>query len=221
MPSASRTAGSDAMGLLYSRRFRCQCLSRIISSKTADFAAKRRMGGMFLSRSNIPAAEADRAAAKERPAERGLAAGDGTGHADDVARARRNGQPRKNRFLIIIGIAIRIIIGAAIAGVLIGKRQRFDRRVRALRDSKLFERLRPFHHRTDPLPRNFGLPHGVEALGRLGGLDRRFRKAGQKRRERRDVKKMREEGWRNRPFMPCVQTQNDDTPKRTAIVRIA
>ena len=32
---------------------------------------------------------------------------------------------------------------------------------------------------------------------------------------------MREEGWENRPFLPCVQTQNDDTPKRAAIVRIA
>ena len=122
--------------------------------------------------------------------------------------------PEKNHFLIIFGIAIRIIVGVAIAGVLIGKRHFFDRHVRALRDSKLFERLRPFHHRADPLPRNFGLPHGVEELGRLGGLDRQFRKAGQKRRERRDVKRCgRRDGEtvRSRPVF-----QRKTTTRRSA-----
>ena len=107
--------------------------------------------------------------AEEHAPERGLAAGDGTGNADDIAGTRRERQAGKDRLFAV------------------SKGEIFERHTGRSRDGKLFRNLRFLHQRPDALPRYLRLLHGVEELCGLGGFDRELRKAGEERGERRDI----------------------------------
>ena len=127
---------------------------------------RRERGKLF--RPEFCRAAVGRFAEKHAP-ECGLAAGDGTGDADDVAGARRDAQAGEDRLISV------------------GKGEIFERHRFGCRDIQFRELLRLFHQRLDALPGYLRLLHGVEELCGLGGFDRQLRKAGEERSERRNV----------------------------------
>ena len=121
-----------------------------------------------LRRAELCRAAVGRFAEKHAP-ERGLAAGDGAGDADDAAGVCRKAQAGEDRL------------------VPVGKGEVFERHIFGDRNGELFELLRLGHQGLDTLPGHLRFLHGVEELCNLGGLDGELCKAGEKRGERRNV----------------------------------
>ena len=106
---------------------------------------------------------------EEYAAKGGFSAGDRAGNADDIAGAGRQAQAGEDRLPAI------------------GKGEVFQRHIRRFRDAERSQLFRLLHQGLDPRPRDFGLLHRVEELGRLRGLDHQFGEAGQEGGKGRDV----------------------------------